>query len=306
MEEMKKEKRFVFIRVIILKFKMKNFIPLNNIIDQIKYKKFGSWIDKITFLNIFVIWTTVIVIFGIVYYLSSGNSSFLYYSNNKEKVINLIDNVYFSFVAATTAGFGDIVPSGFFKIITIIELIFGLLLLAFVTSKLVSIKQDAILNELYETSFNEKIYKIRSSLLLFRQNISKIINKIEEKTIRKREINEIYTYLSFLEDILNEIKLQMEKSPDNSFTKVIDPLNIELIFNSIINSFEKLFELISSLEQNKLEWKRDITIQLIDKCISINKSLFERLNSEKLIEEKSDFNSQNKKIIDLLEKSINQ
>lgn len=292
----------------ILKIKMimKNFIPLNNLIEQIKYKKFGSWIDKITFLNIFVIWTTVIVIFGIVYYLSSGNSSFLYYSNNKEKVISLIDNVYFSFVAATTAGFGDIVPSGFFKIITITELIFGLLLLAFVTSKLVSIKQDAILNELYETSFNEKIYKIRSSLLLFRQNISKIINKIEEKTIRKREINEIYTYLSFLEDILNEIKLQMEKSPDNSFTKVIDPLNIELIFNSIINSFEKLFELISSLEQNKLEWKRDITIQLIDKCISINKSLFERLNSEKLIEEKSDFNSQNKKIIDLLEKSINQ
>jgi len=70
--------------------------------------------------------------------------------------------------------------NGFFKLISIFEVVFGLLLLAFVTSKLVSIKQDVILNEIYDISFNERLSMVRSSLLLFRQSLSRMMEKIEE------------------------------------------------------------------------------------------------------------------------------
>ncbi len=84
---------------------------------------------------------------------------------------NLPDSIYFSFVTATTTGFGDFLPQGWFKLIVIAEVICGLLLLALVTSKLVSIKQDILLKEIYDMSFYERINRLRSGLLLFRQNL---------------------------------------------------------------------------------------------------------------------------------------
>ena len=221
---------------------MKKFIDLNELFDQ---KKVSSLIDKLTFFKIFFIWTIVIFIFGFVYFIFSSIGSYLYFSRSGAPIDSVLDHIYFSFITATSTGYGDIIPIGFFKILAIVEVVFGLLLLAFVTSKLISIKQDIILNELYEISFNEKLSRLRSSLLLFRQNINRTIDKVESGTIRKREVQDIYVTLSSLEDILNEILFQMEKPEERGFTKVIDPLNTELIFTSITQSFEKFSELIS-------------------------------------------------------------
>jgi len=282
---------------------MKKFVPLNELIDQ---KKVSSWIDKLTFFRIFFIWTTVIVLFGVGYFIFSSVRSYLYFSRSGAPVEGLLDYIYFSFITATSTGYGDIVPLGIFKLLALVEVIFGLLLLAFVTSKLISIKQDIILNELYEISFNEKISRLRSSLLLFRQNINRLIGKVEGGVIRKREIYDIYTYLSSLEDTINELLFQTGKPEGKRFTKAIDPLNTELIFISIIHSFERFYELVAILNQNNLEWRRDVTIELINKCISLNTLLFEKLNSSKKLPEKNriDLNAQNEKVIALLKKEI--
>lgn len=284
---------------------MKKFIPLNDLFNQ---KKVSSWIDNLTFFRIFFIWTTIILLFGVVYFIFSSVRSYLYFSRSGAPIKSLLDHIYFSFITATSTGYGDIIPIGFFKILAILEVVFGLLLLAFVTSKLISIKQDVILNELYEISFNERISRLRSSLLLFRQNINRLMNRAEEVSIRKREVHEIYTHLSSLEDILNEIFGMMEKPEEKGFTKVIDPLNTELIFISIIQSFERFSELITLFNQNGLEWRRDITIQLINKCISLNGLLFEKLNSSKKLAEKNriDLNAQNEKVINSLKGGIEQ
>ena len=161
-----------------------------------------------------------------------------------------------------------------------------MLLLALVTSKFVSIKQDMILNELYELSLNERINRLRSSLLLFRQHLTRIITRIEENRIRKREVDDIYVDISSFEDILNEIINLIQRQEKNHFTKVIDPINTELILNSVLNSFEKLNELIEMMNQNKLEWKREITIDLINRCISLNDKLFGIATSQKNMPDK--------------------
>lgn len=224
----------------------------------------------------------------------------------KETAKGILDYIYFSFITATSTGYGDILPFGYFKIVTVFEVIFGLLLLAFVTSKLVSIKQDIILNEIYEISFNEKINRLRSSLLIFRQNLGRIIEKIEDNSIRKREINDIYIYASSLEDTLNEISALIGTSGKNYFKKVLDPLNTELLFNSIINSFEKLNELINTLNHSKLDWRREIALNLINKCISLNEVLFTRLSSSKNIADKSiaDLNSQKNKVVEMIKNGL--
>lgn len=285
---------------------MKKFITLDKLFQQIKSKGFNSWFDKLTFFHIFFIWTSVILVFGFIYYFFVDNISFLFYTPFNVHIKGLSDSVYFSFITATSTGYGDIVPFGFFKFITIIEIVFGLVLLAFVTSKLVSIKQDIILSEIYEISFNEKINRLRSSLLVFRQNLSRIINKIEENSIRKREINDIYIYISSLEDVLNEIITLIATSNKNNFKKVLDPLNTELLFNSILHSFEKLNELINTLNQHKLEWKSNLTLDLIRRCISLNDALFAKLDSSKYLTDKliTDLNAQKNKLVALIKNGI--
>lgn len=285
---------------------MKKFIPLNQLFDKLKSRGFNTWLDKLTFFRIFLIWATIIVIFGFVYYFFADNHSFLFYNPRNNTVRGALDSIYFSFITATSTGYGDILPSGFFKVISIFEVIFGLMLLAFVTSKLISIKQDVILSEVYEISFNEKINRLRSSLLVFRQNLSRIINKVEDNSVRKREINDIYIYISSFEDTLNEIKSLIGTSSQNYFKKVLDPLNTELLFNSVLNSFEKLNELITILNEAKSDWRRDITLDLINRCISLNDALFAKFNSSKNLAEKNiiDLNSQKHKIIEMIKNGL--
>lgn len=267
---------------------------------RLKLRGISTLLDKLSFPNILLIWAGILLLFGLAYYFLAGSTSQLIYSSTKTAVTSLSDSIYFSFITATSTGFGDITPVGSFKIIAIFEVFFGLVLLAIVTSKLVSIKQDVIMNEIYEISFNEKINRIRSSLLVFRQNISRIISNIESNSIRKREISDLYTYLSSLEDNLNEVANLLQRNDRNGFTKSLDPVMAELLFHSITQSFEKLLELTSLMNGNKIEWRRTVTITLEERCLSADERLFELLHKSKILSEKSynDMYLHNKKVIE--------
>ncbi|MCX6706829.1 MAG: potassium channel family protein [Candidatus Woesearchaeota archaeon] len=285
---------------------MKKFMPLEEMFDRIKSDKLNTWFDRLTFGNIFVVWACIITIFGFVYHFFSGSISNLFYTRTGEPVTRLLDSIYFSFITATTTGFGDIIPSGFFKVIAIFEVISGLLLLAFVTSKLVSIKQNVILNEIYEISFNERISRMRSSLLVFRQNISRLMSRIDEGSVKKREISEIYVFVSSMYDILNQVMVLTNKPKKNGFTKVIDPINAELLFNSMLQSFEKLEELLGVMNEKRIDWRRDITIDLIKSCISLNEELFRKLDASGLPKKTaSDMAAKKDIITDRIRKDIN-
>jgi potassium channel LctB len=260
--------------------------------------RISTLFDRLTFFHILLLWTGALIFFGLAYYFLSGPAARLVYSPAKTTVTSLVDSIYFSFITATSTGFGDITPVGYFKIISIFEVFFGLVLLAVVTSKLVSIKQDVIMNEIYEISFNEKINRIRSSMLVFRQNLSRMISNIESNTIRKREISDLYTYFSSLEDNLNEISNLMQRNEGSSFTKSLDPLISELLFHSITQSFERMFELISQMNNNNIEWRRKITLNLVERCLDINTRLFEILHKTRSVSEKAynDLYLHNKKV----------
>ncbi|MFH1505590.1 MAG: potassium channel family protein [archaeon] len=266
---------------------MKEAINLNDMMKYVRKRGFSSWLDRFSFWHILFIWVIVIAGFGVIYYYFSSPTMHLLDTSTKLPVNSLLDTIYFSFVTATTTGFGDILPIGIFKLLAMFEVIGVLLLLALVTSKLVSIKQDAILGELYDISLNERINRLRSSLLLFRQNLSRIMVKIEENTIKKREISELYIYISSLEDVLAQTLGMIAKNgKKKGFTKSIDAVNTELIINSIFSSFEKLNELISLLNESKIDWKRDVTLNLINKCLNEQDLLMNNAESSHYLNEK--------------------
>ncbi len=256
------------------------------LLDKIKRNNSLRWIDKLHFLHIFLIWFLIILFFGLVYFYASFPASSLLYSNTQAPIDNVFDAIYFSFVSATTTGFGDIVPLGWFKLIAVFEVIGGLLLLALVTSRLVSIKQDAILNEVYEISFNERINRLRSSLLLFRQNLDRTINRVEENNIKLRELKSINAIISSFQETLEEIFILVDKTGSNEFIKSIDSVNTELLLNSVLTSFEKFMELINLLDENKVKWKEEFSHAAVKDCVLINERLFSKISSSRLTKEK--------------------
>jgi hypothetical protein len=285
---------------------MKRLSAINGMIDKIKGDRVNTWFDKFGFMHILIIWISIVALFGVLYAILSTDYSHLIYTKTGEPVQDITQQIYFSFITATTTGFGDIVPVGYFKILSVFEVVFGFLLLAFVTSKLVSIKQNVILNEIYDISFRERINRLRSSLLVFRQNVNRLINNIESGIARKREINDVYIYISSFEDTLNDVANLLTPKSQNVFTKAIDPLNAELVFNSVLQSFEKIHELIILMEQNKLDWRRDVTVELIMRCKGVTDNLFAVLNSNKNISEKalSDLNAQRNRIFETIKADL--
>ena len=235
------------------------------------------WLDKLTFFYILFLWVGIIVVFGFAYYLFSGDSSYLLYSVSGESVINLFDHIYFSFITATSTGFGDIIPRGFHKIISIFEVVFGLVLLAFVTSKFIAIKQNVILMEIYEISLHERINRIRSSFLLFRQKLGLLIELTEEKKMRKRDLDELFLHLSSWEDTLHDLLVILQRDQKNEYMAGINSVDLELIFHSLRQSFEKLYELIKALNLSQNEWPTENIIKSIGKCLNLNFYLLELL-----------------------------
>ena len=112
---------------------------------------------------------------------------------------------------------------------------------------------------------------------MFRQSIDRIITGLEEKSFKEKDLKNVNGNLSSFDYALAEIKSELDSNINNKYTKNIDYVNTEILFNSILSSFEKFVELLEILDKNKVEWKKDISIGLATKCLDSNDKLFESL-----------------------------
>ncbi len=288
--------------VIYLKRKQKQLMNLDDMYERIKRneKLFSTYFEKLTFFDIFLLWIMVVSLFGIMYYLFAGTESHLVYGVTGQTVTKLSDHIYYSFIAATSTGFGDIIPIGLFKTISIFEIIFGLVLLAFVTSKIISIKQNLILTEIYEISFNEKVSRLRSSLIFIRQHLNKLINEIEHKKhIHERDLS---IYLAQFQHALLEVSSIFPKDESDHFKK-IEAADAEIIIDSTLRSFEKIHSLLQLTQKKHTHWSGNCE-EMINKCLILNDDIFMKLQKtsilpieelEELILKKNEINKNIKK-----------
>ena len=80
-----------------------------------------------------------------------------------------------------------------------------------------------------------------------------------------------------METVLEEMLPLINPEEKHFFSKVMDPVDTELLINSILQSFERLLELVSSLSKSNLQWKRPVTIATIKRCVSLNRQLFSKV-----------------------------
>ena len=76
----------------------------------------------------------------------------------------LLTAVYFSFVTATSVGFGDVVPLGPVRALAIAEAVVGLLVFGAVVSKLVSRRQEQVVSEIHRIAFEDRLERVQTDL----------------------------------------------------------------------------------------------------------------------------------------------
>lgn len=221
-------------------------------------KKVTNFFQKVKFSQLFFIWFSVIVIFGILFYLLNAFTSSKLIDGSKAistNIYGLLDSLYFSIITTATVGYGDIRPMGFAKLVAIIEVILGLLLNGALIAKIVSVKEETMLEEIYDISFDAKIDKIRNNCHSDRINISNFFNKIETTQIKKIDNDRLELLYYNLETHLKDIsEFLISEESEKEFIKKLDNYKINLILTAIYLAFERYRMLETVLTNNSLTY----------------------------------------------------
>ncbi len=233
-----------------------------------------SFFDRITFKQAFIFWICFMLFFGLVYFVLSfsPDNSLLYKGVKLSPSLNaFFISQYFSFITAASAsqGYGDVFPLGISRVFAVVEAVCGLLLFGVLITKLVSVKQEHILDEIYGISFDEKIHRIRYSFYLFRVEVNKLLSYFDGGFSRKpfSVLSLVSSFSIALQDTWGIVCV------DREFTKNVDVVRLELLIVSIERSFLKLTMLLDKLESKNVSWKNDVTLQKIKSIVELSNKL---------------------------------
>jgi hypothetical protein len=210
-------------------------------------ERFYMRFERLGIVKIFVLWIATVVLFGLIYMMVSRSYGALVYTTPGGGITgSLLDSVYFSFITATSVGLS--------KVIAFIEVIVGLTIFALVTSKIVGIKQERILREIYEISLQEKVNRIRSSLFLYRSDVSQLMDKVEAGQVRKRDLAELWTFANFVEQRFMEVKELFGQRNVSASLDVID--------------------------EHKADWRREVTIFSFEEVLGAAQEVMDLLQGQ--------------------------
>jgi potassium channel LctB len=222
-----------------------------------------------------LIWILIGLLFSILYYLLPGE---LISAKSGEKITNLLDSIYFSFITILTIGYGDIYPTGFIRILTIIEGIVGWMLFGIIVYKIVSVKEDKILNEIHNLSNEQYLSRTRNYLFISNTNLVRFIKNCQSKKIsinsRVYELEIISTTLSSNIDDAKRFLCrtkEIEKETNNE--------EITLLIKSINLGTSNFLESLNFLSKKSLQEKSPLK-ENIYKIIESEKKIIKYYNLE--------------------------
>jgi potassium channel LctB len=128
---------------------------------------FVDLFERRTTRDLIVLWFGTIVGCALAYWIISATSMGGLREDSRAidgGARGLLTALYFSFVTATSVGFGDVVPLGAVRMIAIVEAVVGLLVFGAVVSKLVSRRQEQIVGEIHRIAFEDRLERVQTDL----------------------------------------------------------------------------------------------------------------------------------------------
>lgn len=132
-----------------------------------RWAAFVDLFERRSTADLVLFWFATIVICAIAYWLMSEFSMGGLREGGRSidaGVGGLLTALYFSFVTATSVGFGDVVPLGAVRAVAIAEAVLGLLTFGAVVSKLVSRRQEQVVSEIHRIAFEDRLERVQTDL----------------------------------------------------------------------------------------------------------------------------------------------
>ena len=216
-------------------------------------------IDKASFKELLLFWILFMFVLGLFYFVSLlFGDTLLYRGKIVEPSLDAFFlTQYFSFITSISAsqGYGDIFPLGVAKFVAVLEAITGLLLFGMLIAKLVSVKQEVVLEEVYSISHDEKLNRVRSTINQYAIDINKVMDKVHQGLITKRSIKESWVHLYSLSKALQDLN-QLVFNPKRAYSdyvKTLDFNQLDLLIVGMTSALQKTVQFFELVDQRKLE-----------------------------------------------------
>jgi potassium channel LctB len=124
-------------------------------------------LDRTSFSALGLVWFAVVLGFSFMYWVLGfwGSACLIDAGVPCDTSIESLGTaLYFSFVTATSVGFGDVVPIGPARLLAVIEGGMALLIFGVLVSKLVSHKQEQLTEEIHLIAFEDRLGRVRTNL----------------------------------------------------------------------------------------------------------------------------------------------
>jgi len=129
--------------------------------------------------------------FGLLYWAATAIFHNVLIEHGQSVPSNLhgfLTSLYFSFVTALSIGYGDVVPAGWARAVAIAEGAAGLLTFGVIISKLVSKRQDEVIDETHRIAFEDRLGRVRTNLHLVLSDLQAIASLCSDPGVRPERI----------------------------------------------------------------------------------------------------------------------
>jgi len=232
-------------------------------------------VEKTSFGALFGIWLGISILCGVIYWIWGV----IFDPCLKIHGVPLASNmeslgtaVYFSFVTATSIGFGDILPIGMARFIAVAEGIAGLLIFGCVISKLVSHRQDLLIEEIHITTFEERLGRVRLNLHMVLTELQQLAAECSKDICIPRRITPRLesTSMVLVGELrsIHDLLYQPQRTPDESIMEAL-LANLTAILRELDDIFKNLPEniIVSRILSESLRIIRSLSDGICSECV---------------------------------------
>jgi hypothetical protein len=167
-------------------------------IEQPRISRSRQWgnalldlIESLSATQIFFVWLAMVVVCGALYWLT-GFARHPGLVDSGRPIAGtfegLLSALYFSFVTTTSVGYGDVLPVGPVRIISIFEAVTGLLLFGALVAKFVSRRQDELVRDIYNVTFEARLDRVQTNLHLVLSELQSIAMMCDEGVAQPQRV----------------------------------------------------------------------------------------------------------------------
>jgi Ion channel len=210
----------------------------------------SAFVDTLAALSIgalFRLWLAIVVGCGVVYWVFELLQNHALETNGAPLPHDLqgfLTAIYFSAVTATSVGYGDIVPTGFARLLAIAESMAGLVLFGMLISKFVSRRQEQLIAEIHRIAFEDRLGRVRTNLHLVRTELQTAAQLCEGRSVPPPEA------IGRLESIAIVFAGELHAVHDLLYRpqEMLDESVLEMILASLTSVFREFAVLLQCVE----------------------------------------------------------